>query len=267
MFPIGDDNSDRTSYPVVTVVLIAINILVFVLFQGAGNNEKFTYAWSTVPKEIVTGEDAVTQPEIKEVPSDGRIVRVEFPGLQPTPFIYLTLLTSMFMHGSLGHIAGNMWFLWIFGDNIENDLGKLWYTLFYLVVGLLAGLGHVASVAMFAAGPDDPGMLTPCLGASGAISGVMGAYLVLHPLRRVTVLIFRFWMDVPGYVAVGLWFAMQVVLSFFDMGGGVAYMAHIGGFIAGVLLMLPVRFLRRPVPADYGRPVRERGYQEGDWRY
>src|SRR4051812_33759269 len=108
MFPLHDDNSDRTSYPVVTVVLILINIFVFVVLQGAGNNEKFTYAWSTVPKEIVTGRDVVTQPEIREVPADGRRVQVEFPGLQPTPFIYLTLLTSMFMHGSVGHIFGNM---------------------------------------------------------------------------------------------------------------------------------------------------------------
>jgi membrane associated rhomboid family serine protease len=267
MFPIHDDNSDRTSYPVVTVALIVINVLVFVLLQGAGNNEKFTYAWSAVPKEIVTGEDVVTQPEIKEVPSDGRMVRVEFPGLQPTPFIYLTLLTSMFMHGSIGHIFGNMWFLWVFGDNIENDLGKLWYTLFYLAVGILAGLAHIASVVLFASGPDDPGMFTPCLGASGAISGVMGAYLVLHPMRRVTVFVFRFLMDVPGYVAVGLWFGMQVVLSFADMGGGVAYAAHIGGFIAGVLLVAPVRMLRRPASADYGKLPPGKYHDEGDWRY
>src|SRR3569832_33579 len=104
MFPIRDDNSDRTAYPVVTVVLIVINIVVFVLFQGAGNNDTFTYAWSTVPKEIITGKDVTTEPKIKDMPSDGRKGGVEFPGLQPTPFVYLTLLTSMFMHGSVGHI-------------------------------------------------------------------------------------------------------------------------------------------------------------------
>src|SRR5437868_9892009 len=114
MFPIGDDNSDRTITPVVNYILIAANILVFVLFQGLGANDRFTYAWATVPKEIVTGRDVVTPPRTVEFNGE----TIEQPGLQPTPgSVYLTLLTSMFMHGSIMHIFGNMLFLWIFCDN------------------------------------------------------------------------------------------------------------------------------------------------------
>jgi membrane associated rhomboid family serine protease len=161
------------------------------------------------------------------------------PGLQRTPIpVYLTLLTSMFMHGGIAHLLGNMWFLWIFGDNIEHDLGKLGYLGFYLACGILAGLAHV----FLSTAP--PASLIPCLGASGAISGVMGAYLVLHPHRRVMVLLFQFVTAVPGIVAVGIWFVFQVVSGMGMLGGdqaGVAYGAHIGGFIAGVVIALPLR--------------------------
>jgi membrane associated rhomboid family serine protease len=172
----------------------------------------------------------------------------------------------MFMHGGWGHILGNMWFLWIFGDNIENDLGKLWYIVFYLACGILAGFAHIFGT-LATSGMGGEGMFVPCLGASGAISGVMGAYLLLHPMRRVTVIIFRFLTDVPGYVAVGLWFAMQVGLSLMGAGGGVAYGAHIGGFIAGALLVLPLRFFRRPTAADLGQSMREQSGLDDDWRY
>src|SRR5207253_3075569 len=137
------------------------------------------------------------------------------PGLKHTPIsVYITLLTSMFMHGSLMHLAGNMWFLWIFGDNIEDDLGKVGYLIFYLVCGLIASLAHVFM---------NMSSQVPSLGASGAISGVMGAYLLLHPQRRVTVILLRMVTQVPGYVAVGMWFAFQIINSLVDREGGVAY--------------------------------------------
>ena len=237
VFPLGDDNSDRTSFPVVNVVLIVANILVFVFLQGVGGNPDFTLAFSTVPAEIVSGRDAVTEDRTIQVSSPGGPQQVRVPGLKATPIpVYLTVLTSMFMHGGIAHLLGNMWFLWIFGDNIEQDLGRMRYILFYLLCGVLASLAHVMLNASGA------GSMIPSLGASGAISGVMGAYLVLHPQRRVTVLLFRFVTQVPGFVAVGLWFVFQVISGLGMLGGmesGVAYGAHIGGFIAGVALVKP----------------------------
>jgi membrane associated rhomboid family serine protease len=238
VFPLWDDNSDRTTVPVVNYVLIAINILVFVFLQQLGTNERFTYAFSTVPEEIRTGHDIVTRDRV--VPTvTGQPVLV--PGLQPTPFsVYLTLITSMFMHGGLAHIFGNMLFLWIFGDNIEDRMGHVRYLIFYFVCGILASLAHVITSIMFSTNPAS--LLIPSLGASGAISGVLGAYIVLHPHRRVTVLLFRFFTDVPAYVAIGIWFAFQLVsgLGVFGGGsqqGGVAYAAHVGGFVAGIVLV------------------------------
>jgi membrane associated rhomboid family serine protease len=235
MFPIGDDNTGRVRTPYVTYLLIALNVLVFVFLQGLGTNEQFTYAFSTVPAEIRSGEDIA------------RPVRVEVGGevgtipLQPTPGpVYLTLLVSLFMHGSIMHLLGNMLFLWIFGDNIEDDLGHGRYVVFYLVVGVIASLAHVVSTFTFGENP-----FIPSLGASGAISGVLGAYLILHPHRRVKVIMLRMLTEVPGYVAVGLWFLFQLISAFGvigqgpQSGGGVAFMAHIGGFIAGVILVKP----------------------------
>jgi membrane associated rhomboid family serine protease len=240
IMPIGDDNTGRTLQPVVNYGLIIANIIVFVFFQGMGTNEKFTYSFSTVPQEIVTGKDKVTDDRIVEEPITGE--KFPLPGLQPTPgSVYLTLLTSMFMHGGLAHIFGNMLFLWIFGDNVEDALGHLRYFLFYIVTGIIASLTHVfVTVAMY--GPMSQQALVPSLGASGAISGVLGGYILLHPHRRVTVIMFRMLTQVPAYVAIGLWFLFQLVsgLGIFGGGsqaGGVAYGAHIGGFIAGLLLV------------------------------
>ena len=233
VFPIGDDNTGRTRTPYVTYLLIAINVLVFVVFQGLGTNEQFTYAFSTVPQEIRTGED-VARPVRVELGDESATIP-----LQPTPgSVYLTLLISMFMHGSLMHLLGNMLFLWIFGDNIEDDLGHGRYTAFYLTTGVLASLAHVISTFVFG---DNP--FIPSLGASGAISGVMGGYLLMHPHRRVRVLMLRMMTEVPGYVAVGLWFVLQLISAFGVLGqgpqsgGGVAFMAHIGGFVAGFVLV------------------------------
>jgi membrane associated rhomboid family serine protease len=226
-----------------------------------GSNEGFTMAFSTVPKEIVTGRDIVSEDRVERVDTPAGPVQVQVPGLRKTPIsVYLTLLTSMFMHGGLMHLAGNMWFLWIFGDNIENDLGRPRYIVFYLLTGLFASLTHVV-VSM-----GGPSAEIPSLGASGAISGVMGGYLVLHPKRTVTVLLLRVMTQVPGFVAVGLWFVFQVIsgLGLLGGGGGVAYGAHIGGFIAGAALIKlftighPPHLNRQERQASYGEYRQER---------
>ncbi len=233
IFPIGDDNTDRTTVPVVNYILIAINVLVFVFFQGLGSNEQFTYAFSTVPEEIRTGSD-IARPVPIEVGDQQAVIN-----LQRTPgSVYLTLITSMFMHGGFMHLFGNMLFLWIFGDNLEHALGRARYLLFYLVTGLIASLAHVISTFVFG---DNP--FIPSLGASGAISGVLGGYLVLYPKRQVRVIMLRMLTTVPAVVAIGLWFVFQLISAFGvigagpQSGGGVAFMAHIGGFVAGVALV------------------------------
>ncbi len=248
MLPIGDDNRDRTITPYLNYTLIAINIIVFVIFQGMGNNLGFTYAFSTVPAEIISGEDVVTPPQTVHDPASGQ--QYVLPGLQPTPIsVYITLFTSMFMHGSWAHLGGNMLYLWIFGDNLEDRLGRRRYLLFYLTAGLLASLSHVAASAAF--GQD---LNIPSLGASGAIAGVLGGYLVLFPKRRITVLFMRMVTQVNAIIAVGLWFVLQLVGGLGTISGssdGVAYAAHIGGFIAGLVLIKLFAAGRQPSPARY----------------
>jgi membrane associated rhomboid family serine protease len=231
MFPLSDDNTGRTTTPIVNYVLIAINILVFVFLQGLGSNDKFTYAYATVPQEIVTGRD-VDKPVLIQDPLTGEPVgRID---LQPTPgSVYLTLLVSMFMHGGIAHIFGNMLFLFIFGDNLEDRIGHVRYLVFYLLCGIIASLAHVLM---------NMDSYIPSLGASGAISGVLGGYILLYPRNRVNVLIFNIFTQVPAYVALGLWFAFQLVSGLGWLGGGsrvdgVAYAAHVGGFVAGLVLI------------------------------
>src|SRR5437667_8413085 len=255
LFPIGDENTDRTTTPVVNYLLILINVLVFVFLQGLGSNEKFTYAFSTVPAEIITGKDVVTRDRILVQPLTGQ--QVEMAGLQPTPMpVYLTLITSMFMHGGIAHIFGNMLFLFIFGDNIEDRLGHIRYLIFYLVCGILAGLAHVLTTAAFAGG-DPTSLLVPSLGASGAISGVLGGYFLLFPTNRVTVILSWFVTQVPAFIAIGLWFVFQIISGLGVLGsgsqqGGVAFAAHIGGFIAG-LALIKIFEIGRP-RSTYYRP-------------
>ncbi len=232
IFPIGDDNSDRVSAPFVNYALLALNLIVFVFFQGLGNNDRFTYAYATVPQEIVTGVD-VARPVVVNDPISGDPVG-RIP-LQPTPLsVYLTLLTSMFMHGGFAHLFGNMLYLWIFGDNLEDRLGHVRYLLFYLLCGVLASLAHVLTNA---------DSFIPSLGASGAISGVLGGYILLHPHRRVRAIVLRgFVTEIPAWAAIGLWFVFQLISGLGMLGGGsqaggVAYAAHIGGFIAGLALI------------------------------
>ena len=240
----------------VNYVIILTNILVFVFLQGFGGNDRFTYAFSTVPAEIVGGKDIVTRDQVLVQPFTGQ--QVKMPGLQPTPIpVYLTLITSMFMHGGIAHIFGNMLFLWIFGDNIEDRMGHLRYAIFYLICGILAGLSHVFATYAFS-GSNEASLLIPSLGASGAISGVLGGYILLFPTRRVMVMISWFITAVPAFIAIGLWFIFQLISGLGVLGsgsqaGGVAYAAHIGGFIAGLILITPF-LIGRPRPDSYNVP-------------
>ena len=230
IFPIGDDNSDRRTTPVVNYLFIAINVLVFLVLQGAGSNDQFTYAYATVPQEIVTGTDIARDVPVGRDPQTGRMVGIH---LEPIAFpVYVTLLTSMFMHGGFMHLFGNMLYLWIFGDNLEDRLGHVRYALFYLATGLAASLAHVFM---------NTDSYIPSLGASGAISGVLGGYILLYPRRRVRAIVLRgFMTEIPAFIAIGVWFLFQLLEGYMNRGaegGGVAYAAHIGGFIAGLLLI------------------------------
>lgn len=225
LFPIGDDNSERLTTPVVTYTLIGVNVLVF-LYQMT--HPSFTYGYSYVPAEITQGRDLVGTYSL----GGGRVQL--YPG--PSP-IYLTLLFAMFMHGDVMHIFGNMLYLWIFGDNVEDRMGHGRFLIFYLLCGFLAS----ATQIFFA-----PNSIVPNLGASGAIAGVLGAYLILFPHQRVRVLVGRGIVEVPALFAIGLWGLLQFISGFGQLssqseGGGVAYMAHVGGFIAGILLVFLFR--------------------------
>src|SRR5688572_12259784 len=225
MFPIGDDNSDRTITPIVNYAFIGLNILVFLLLQQLGSNEAFDYAFALVPKEITTGIDIVG-PQVIQAGGESATIRHYPAPLSP----YFNFLSSMFMHGGIAHIFGNMLFLWIFGDNLENLLGHIRYAAFYIICGL------AAAIAQIIMGPDS---IIPMLGASGAISGVLGGYVLLFPQRQVRAIIFNFLTEVPAFVAIGIWIVYQLILGYMTPAGtgGVAYAAHIGGFIAGVALV------------------------------
>ena len=226
MFPIGDDNSDRTITPYVHYIFIGVNILVFVLLQGFGGNDSFSYAYSLVPKEITDGIDLTGVQIIRD--SFGNTGEVQhYPTSLP---LYFNFLSSMFMHGDIMHIFGNMLFLWVFGDNLENLLGHVRFAAFYIVCGIAAALAQIIM---------DTDSIIPMLGASGAISGVLGGYVLLFPKRQVRALIFSFLTTVPAFVAIGIWIAYQLIVSYLTPAGtgGVAYAAHIGGFIAGLVFV------------------------------
>ena len=238
LFPISDDNTERRITPVVTYTLIAINVLVYFFLQSS---DAFTYGYSVVPAEITGGQDI------------NGVVRIGNQGLRlypgPTP-IYLTLLTSMFMHGGIGHLLGNMLYLWIFGDNVEDRMVHAKFLIFYLICGVLASAAHI----FFA-----PRSLVPSLGASGAIAGVLGAYLILFPHKGVNVFLFGRVVQMPALIVIGFWGLLQFLSGFGSIGsmgegGGVAYMAHIGGFVAGIVLVFIFRNAatrREPRPYDY----------------
>ncbi len=226
MFPISDDNSDVTITPLVNYAFIGVNLLVFLFLQQLGSNDSFTYAYSLVPREVSTGIDLSGVQVIRDsFGNTGQIQHFE----TPLP-VYFNFLSSMFMHGDIMHLGGNLLFLWIFGDNIENRIGHLRYAVFYIICGFAAAIAQVMM------GPDS---IIPMLGASGAISGVMGGYVLLYPRRRVRAFILRVFTEVPAYVAVGIWIGYQLILGYMSPseGGGVAYAAHIGGFFAGLALI------------------------------
>ena len=235
LLPIGDDDRRLSGPAFVTWGLLLANLAVFFFLQQAGGNPSFDYGWSVIPQELTSGTD-LTAPQTVEV--RGR--QVEIPQAPGPSIIYLTILSSMFMHGGYMHLFGNMLYLWIFGDNVEHRFGSGVFLAFYLVSGLAATLAQVYL---------NPDGVVPNLGASGAISGVLGGYLVLFPRNRVHAILFYFVVSVPAIVAIGFYIVLQFVEGFgaimMSQGtvGGVAYGAHIGGFFAGALMALVLRGL------------------------
>jgi membrane associated rhomboid family serine protease len=202
MFPIGDDDTTRRTTPVVTYALIALNLLFF--FVELSGGDPFIQQWSVVPRRLLANPGA------------------DFP----------TIFTSMFMHAGWLHLGGNMLYLWIFGDNVEDSFGHVKFLVFYLLCGIAATAAQLA----FSAGSN-----VPNLGASGAIAGVLGAYILLFPRGQVKVLMGRGVIPMPALVVIGLWIVLQFVSGIGSISntaetGGVAYMAHIGGFVAGFVL-------------------------------
>jgi membrane associated rhomboid family serine protease len=213
MFPIGDEN-EQSGMAFVTFGLVALNVLAFLLEISKPSPaalQSFIEAWGVVPREYSAMRD--------------------LPPHIPYPY-WSTLLTSMFLHGGWGHLGGNMLFLWIFGDNIEHRVGHLRFIVFYLACGIAAGVAHI----LF-----NSGSVVPTVGASGAISGVLGGYLILFPRNRVYVMTWGGVAAVPAMLMLGLWILMQFINGFGSVAdtpetGGVAYLAHIGGFAAGMIL-------------------------------
>ncbi len=220
MLPIGDDNHDRQRWPIVTALFVAANVVAFFYELSLGEADgqqlaQFVQSWGVVPREFAEARDLAPTIEL--------------------PF-FVTLVSSMFLHAGWGHLLGNMLYLWVFGDNVEDRLGRGAFVVFYVAAGL------AAAGAQIIASPDS---LVPMIGASGAVSGVLGAYLVLFPKKRVRVLMFYVVWEVPAFVVLGFWAAMQLVSGYASVGsvegaggGGVAYLAHVGGLAAGVLVAL-----------------------------
>ncbi len=242
LFPISDDDRHLKGSAPVTIGLILINLAVFFLLQQSGENELFTYGWSVIPYEIANGIDLVA-PEAINIDGQREYIP-QAPG--PTP-IYLTVFSAMFMHGGYMHLFGNLLYLWIFGDNVEQRFGALPFLGFYLLSGVVATFAQIYL---------DPNGIIPNLGASGAISGVLGAYMVLFPRNRVHAIFLWSIVSIPAVVAIGVWIAMQLLSGWGTLVapgeavGGVAYAAHIGGFAAGVVLAMIMRVLIREEPRD-----------------
>ncbi len=242
LFPISDDDRDLKGFAPITIALILANLAVFFLLQGAGENEMFTYGWSVIPYELSNGIDLVA-PEAISINGQQEFIP-QAPGPMP---IYLTVFSAMFMHGGYMHLFGNLLYLWIFGDNVEQRFGKFAFLMFYLVSGIVATFAQVYL---------DPSGVIPNLGASGAISGVLGAYMVLFPRNRVHAIFLWTIVSIPAVIAIGAWIVMQFVSGWGSLvapgetAGGVAYAAHIGGFICGVVLAFVMRGFIREEPQD-----------------
>ena len=227
MFPYRDENeTQRTA--IVTGLLIALNVLAWIFLQGAGST--LSLARSVCELGLIPGELTLSVPPGSKFPMGDQLACLTDPGRQISH-----LFTSMFLHGSWMHLLGNMWFLWIFGNNIEDSMGRPRFIVFYLLCGLAAAFGQVLA---------NPNSAIPMVGASGAISGVMGAYLILYPKVRVFAMVplgfFLTSVALPAWVMLGYWFLIQFVSGIATMAGdmgGVAFWAHVGGFIAGVVLV------------------------------
>ncbi|HXF66300.1 MAG TPA: rhomboid family intramembrane serine protease [Burkholderiales bacterium] len=229
LLPLHDENPlKRIRFGYCTVALIVACVLVFLYQMSLAPEEgaRFVFAYGAIPS-VVFGSKALPA-EVARIPAE------------------LTLLTSMFLHGGLMHLVGNMLFLWVLGDNVEDALGHLRFVLFYLLSGVSAALAHALT---------EPGSTVPMIGASGAISGVIGAYLMLHPRAPIRTLVVRVVVVLPAYVVLGLWIGFQFVNAWLAgaAGAGVAWWAHIGGFFAGAVLIVPMR--QRGVPL-FDRPDR-----------
>lgn len=225
LIPIHDENPTR-SFSLLTVALIAVNVLVFFVEPNLGVGTaprlvEFFYRWGLVPKEITSGSP------------------VTLPGCAgpclPDKSVYLSLITSMFLHGGPLHLIGNMLFLWIFGNNVEDTLGRVRYFLFYFIAGIAASIAHVAA---------NPDSVIPTVGASGAVSAALGAYIILFPRARVTTIVPAFLllytMRLPAVAVLGIWFVSQFFIGASQQlgGAGVAWVAHVGGFLSGAVLIL-----------------------------
>jgi membrane associated rhomboid family serine protease len=226
LIPIKDDNPTK-SVPYVTIAIIVANVLIWLTEPGLGSGSSpqlaaFFYKWGLVPKEIVTGGVAVTRDTLLVC---GGACKTDPP--------YYSIVTAMFLHGGFLHVAGNMLFLWVFGNNIEDTLGPVKFTVFYFVCGIAAALAHTLANA---------NSLVPTVGASGAVAGMLGAYIVLFPRARVTTIVpvFIFWfVKLPAVIVLGYWFLSQFFIGAAQQygGEGVAWMAHVGGFVTGGMLM------------------------------
>jgi rhomboid family protein len=228
LFPYHDENETQRT-PYVTFTIIGLNVLAWLFIQGAGST--LPLVRSVCELGLIPGELTGLLPPGTKFPMGEGIVCVTDPGRQIT-----NVLTSMFLHGSWMHLLGNMWFLWIFGNNIEDSMGHVRFVIFYLLCGVAAALAQTVA---------NPASGIPMVGASGAISGVMGAYLVLYPRVRVFALVpigfFITSLALPAWTMLLYWFAIQFVSGltglFAQEGGGVAFWAHVGGFVAGLVLV------------------------------
>lgn len=271
MWIVGDESKSNGKVPWVTFSLIAINIVVYCAQCFLGDS--FTRGFSLVPKEIKTLTD-LTKPEIVRAKVPARIwyengkEKIQFREVvitvpqAPGPYpIFLTLLTSMFMHGGWLHLLGNMWFLAVFGRNVECALDHGRFLAFYIFCGVIGGLVYTAS---------DSASVLPCLGASGAIAGVMGAYVAIHPLNPISI-----WfpcyvgcIQLPALIVIGAWFLFQYLAAFRLLEyagtilGGVAYWDHLGGFVAGIATIRVMVFYLKLQQAKKGRAEEESSFKE-----
>jgi membrane associated rhomboid family serine protease len=238
VIPLHDDNPTER-FPFVTVALIALNVLVYLLIQPHSGVEdtRFTFEHAAIPCELRQGEP-VTVREL-ETGSCTAEAQADSPEIFPEKNVWLAVFESMFLHGSILHLAGNMLFLWVFGNNVEDHFGHIGFTIFYFFAGVAAMGAHYLA---------DTGSTQPVIGASGAIAGVMGAYLVLWPRARVlTVIALLLFLPVylPAAVLLAIWFGSQFVTAV-NPNTGVAWLAHVGGFIAGAGIALALRGLLGP---------------------